>query len=170
MPAATSAPRATAERALIMTGPCHGPLRPFTDNQLVSSAGFRMSSPVRKTVSSRRSFVSSPPEGRNIAGSRRRRGDSAWGSRTVAINLPVGREPAGLSTAAPRAVAAGVARTVRGLFAPARMLMKFTGLADRRSIAFLWAPMRRYQFSGDLAATAVGRCNDGSIPGDYAGQ
>jgi hypothetical protein len=114
MPAATSAPRATAERALIMTGPCHGPLRPFTDNQLVSSAGFRMSSPVRKTVSSRRSFVSSPPEGRNIAGSRRRRGDSAWGSGTLAINLPVG-------TAAPRAVAAGVARTVRGLFAPARM-------------------------------------------------
>jgi hypothetical protein len=35
--------------------------------------------------------------------------------------------------------------------------MKFTGLADRRSIAFFWAPMRRYQFSGDLAATAVGR-------------
>ena len=49
--------------------------------------------------------------------------------------------------------------------------MKFTGLADRRSIAFFWAPMRRYQFSGDLAATAVGRlCIDGSIPGDYAGQ
>ena len=35
--------------------------------------------------------------------------------------------------------------------------MKFTGLADRRSIAFFWALMRRYQFSGDLAATAVGR-------------
>jgi hypothetical protein len=28
MPAATNAPRATAERALIMTVPCHGPLRP----------------------------------------------------------------------------------------------------------------------------------------------
>ena len=30
MPAATNAPRATAQRALIMTVPCHGPLRPFT--------------------------------------------------------------------------------------------------------------------------------------------
>ena len=74
MPAATNAPRATAERALIMTVPCHGPLRPFVHGRLVSSAGFRMSSPVRKTVSSRRSFVSSPHGGRNIVGSRRRRG------------------------------------------------------------------------------------------------
>jgi hypothetical protein len=35
VPAATSAPRATAARALIMTVPCHRPLRPFTDCQLV---------------------------------------------------------------------------------------------------------------------------------------
>jgi hypothetical protein len=99
MPAATNAPRATAERALIMTVPCHGPLRPFTDGQLVSSAGFRMSSPVRKTVSSRRSFVSSPPGGRNIVGSRRRRGDPAGGSGTSAIKIPVG---AGNLPACPR--------------------------------------------------------------------
>jgi hypothetical protein len=90
MPAATNAPRATAERALIMTVPCHGPLRPFIDGPLVSSAGFRMASPVRKTVSSRRSFVSSPPGGRNIVGSRRRRGDPAGGSGTLAIKIPVG--------------------------------------------------------------------------------
>ena len=31
MPAATNAPMATAERALIMTVPCHRPLRPFID-------------------------------------------------------------------------------------------------------------------------------------------
>jgi hypothetical protein len=33
---------------------------PSFDGRLVSSAGFRMSSPVRKTVSSRLSFVSPP--------------------------------------------------------------------------------------------------------------
>jgi hypothetical protein len=63
---------------------------PSFNARLVPSSGFRMSSPMRKTVSSRRIFVSSPPGGRNIVGSPRRRGDPAGGSGALAINIPVG--------------------------------------------------------------------------------
>jgi hypothetical protein len=49
-----------------------------------------MSSSVRKTVSSRRSFVSSPPGDETLPALHRRRGDPAGGSGTSAIKIPVG--------------------------------------------------------------------------------
>ena len=106
MPAATNAQRATAEKALIMTVPCHGPLRPFIDGRSLSGAGFRMSSPVRETVSCRRVLC------------RPRPGDETLSARVEdAATQPGGSGTCRLVPAAPVPFAAcasrrGVLRTV----------------------------------------------------------
>ena len=74
MPAATNALRATAERTLIKTVPCHGPLRPF----ICRSIGIQRRFP-DVFADAENGFV--PPEfcvaaarGRNIASLHRRLG------------------------------------------------------------------------------------------------